>query len=249
MANYHFEAKLIGRGNKRSIAKVLNYITGEKLRDNYYGKTYSKRRQDILCVGIHQPENAPSNFFDLQTLCDEINKSEGRYDSQMAREFKCSLGNEFSLTEQVEQVIEYITENFIAFRRCAIIAIHEGKHPDDPSKNNPHVHIVVPFRTVELDGFSKAKTASCKMNNIETLVTWREKWAEVQNRAYERNGLDIRVSHESLEVQGINREPTIHISRIDWEKEKKANAHLLVIISVPPKPGTSLANKKSVNIH
>ena len=49
---------------------------------------------------------------------------------------------------------------------------------------------------------------------------WREQWALVQNRAYERNGLDIRVSHESLEVQGIrDREPIIHISRIDCQRE------------------------------
>ena len=32
--------------------------------------------------------------------------------------------------------------------------------------------------------------------------------------------MDIRVSHLNLEVQGIDREPTIHISRIDWQKEK-----------------------------
>lgn len=44
----------------------------------------------------------------------------------------------------------------------------------------------------------------------------------MQNRAYERNGLDIRVSHESLEVQGIkDREPTIHLSLSDWQKEKR----------------------------
>ncbi len=51
---------------------------------------------------------------------------------------------------------------------------------------------------------------------------WREQWAYVQNRAYERNRLDIRVSHESLEVQGRrDREPTIHLSRIDWQKEER----------------------------
>lgn len=37
------------------------------------------------------------------------------------------------------------------------------------------------------------------------------------------NGLDIRVSHESLDVQGeLDREPTIHLSRIDWEKENRS---------------------------
>lgn len=44
----------------------------------------------------------------------------------------------------------------------------------------------------------------------------------VQNRAYERNGLDIRVSHESLEVQGVrDRHPTIHLSLADWQREKR----------------------------
>lgn len=43
----------------------------------------------------------------------------------------------------------------------------------------------------------------------------------IQNRAYERNGLDIRVSHESLKVQGVyDREPTIRLSRIDWQREQ-----------------------------
>ena len=43
--------------------------------------------------------------------------------------------------------------------------------------------------------------------------------------AYERNGYDIHVSHESLEVQGEkDREPTIHISRIDYQKEMRGQS-------------------------
>ena len=51
---------------------------------------------------------------------------------------------------------------------------------------------------------------------------WRKDWADVQNRAYERNRLDIRVSHESLEVQGVrDRKPTPHLSLADWQREKR----------------------------
>ena len=40
--------------------------------------------------------------------------------------------------------------------------------------------------------------------------------------AIDRNRLDIRVSHESLEIQGrYDREPTIHLSRIDWQREMR----------------------------
>ncbi len=34
--------------------------------------------------------------------------------------------------------------------------------------------------------------------------------------------MKVRVSHESLEVQGeYDREPTIHLSRIDWQREQR----------------------------
>ena len=43
----------------------------------------------------------------------------------------------------------------------------------------------------------------------------------MQNRAYERNHLNIRVSHERLEAQGLDREPTNHLSLVDWQREKR----------------------------
>ena len=73
---------------------------------------------------------------------------------------------------------------------------------------------------IEIEDFSKKKNR--EWNKRKYITVWREQWAEVQNLAYERNGLDIRVSHESLEVQGIrNREPTIHLSRADWQREMR----------------------------
>ena len=74
-------------------------------------------------------------------------------------------------------------------------------------------------RPVEPSGFSKKKDR--EHDKRQYIQHWREQWANVQNEAYARCGLDIRVSHESLEVQGINRVPTIHLSRIDWRKEQR----------------------------
>ena len=59
------------------------------------------------------------------------------------------------------------------------------------------------------------------MNKKQYIRIWREQWAHELNRELERNKLDIRVSHESFEVQGIDREPTIHLSQIDFQKEKR----------------------------
>ena len=53
------------------------------------------------------------------------------------------------------------------------------------------------------------------------LTSWREAWMEEQNHAYERNWLDIEISHASLKAQGIDRIPKKHISRIDFQKKQR----------------------------
>ena len=73
------------------------------------------------------------------------------------------------------------------------------------------------MRTVEREGFNKKKNRD--FNNKKYLLLWRQCWAEVQNRGYERNGFKTRVSSDSYEVQGKDREPRKYLSRIDWEKE------------------------------
>ena len=220
VANYHLEVTVISRRKGRSLTKAVHYISGKRLRDSYRNETYYRRRDDVLYCRIFQPDNAPPEFQDLQSLCDRIEKAEIRYDARTAREFKGSLPNELPICEQIRIVSGFIEHNFIRQCLCAVAAIHQGKNVEDPSRDNPHVHIIVPTRTVEPDGFSKKKDR--EHDKRKYIKIWREQWALAQNRAYERNGLDIRVSHESLEAQGeFDREPTIHLSRIDWQREQR----------------------------
>lgn len=219
MANYHLEVQAISRGQGRSLTRLVNYISGERLSDCYNRRIYYNRRDDVLECRIFQPQHAPSEFYELQSLCNAIETAERRCDARTAREFKASLPNELPFAELQNIVTTYITDNFTKYSLCAISAIHEGLNPSDPSKNNPHVHIIIPTRPVEPSGFSKKKDR--EHDKRQYIQHWREQWANVQNEAYARCGLDIRVSHESLEVQGINRVPTIHLSRIDWRKEQR----------------------------
>jgi len=219
MSNYHFEASVISRGKGRSISKLMSYISGKQLYDNYLDKTFYHSRTDVLYCDIYLPTKAPEIFQDIQSLCNKINEAEKRYDARTAREFKCSLPNELSPEEIRIIVKEFVMENFLIHNLCAIAAIHEGKNTEDPSKNNPHVHIIVPTRALDNDGFSKMKMRELDKKNYINI--WRESWARIQNKAYERNGLNIRVSHESYKARGIlDREPTIHISKVDWQKER-----------------------------
>lgn len=220
MANYHLEIKNVSRGNGDSITRRTSYIFGEKLRDNYLGNNCYKTRSDVLFRNVFLPINAPPEYGDLQTLCDEIDKAEKRYDARTAKEFIGSLPNELPQSEIVKIVEDFVKTNFIENGFAVVAAIHEGHNDKDKNLNNPHVHILVTTRTLDTNGFDCKKAR--ELDQKENVQKWREEWAIVQNRAYERNGLDIRVSHESLEVQGKKRKPTPHISVIDWQKEKKS---------------------------
>ena len=222
MASYHLNASVISRGKGQSITSAIAYISGEKLRDNYEGKIHDRSyRLDVFHKEVLLPQNAPHAFSDRQVLVRAIDASENRSDSQMARSIKIALPNELSSDEQIALTKEFALESFINIGMCADIALHqglldEGRKPASieavyERQNNPHAHIIVPFRTVGEEGFHRTKTQGRYMNRPYYLLLWRKLWAKLQNREFEKRGLDVRVSHESLVVQGIMREATKHI--------------------------------------
>lgn len=232
MACYHLNAGIISRGNGRSIVAAVAYISGEKLRDIYDGKIHDRSyRQDVVYKEILLPPIVPHEFLDRQAWLDALNLSERRCDAQMARSIKIALPNELSFEEQIALTKEFVSENFIKQGICADMAIHCGLL--DPNRkpagieavqerrDNPHAHIILPFRTVGEDGFHRTKTQGRYMNNPTYLNLWRKEWARLQNREFERLGLEVRVTHESLAAQGINREPTKHIGAAAIALEQK----------------------------
>ena len=186
-------------------------------------KTYYKYRKDVLYKHIFLPSCAPPEFYDLQYLCNAIDNSESRRDARTAREFVGSLPNELPLSELQKIVRDFVRENFVLHGLCAVTAIHEGRNEADRSKNNPHVHIIVPTREVKSDSFgnNNREPDDRKYINIR-----RKHWADLQNQAYERNDLDIRISHLSLEAQGMDREPLSHLTPADFRREKRGERTL-----------------------
>lgn len=219
MSNFHMEIGIISRGKGKSITRAVSYIGRTALYDAYKEQHCRNSGRDLQFFKIFLPANAPSNYSDPQVLCNEIDKAEKRYDARTAHTFICSLPNELPLEVQIEITEEFVQKNFTDKGLCAVVAIHEGKNINNPSHNNPHAHIIVTTRTLGKNGFNPRKDREHDKKHYINI--WREDWARIQNRAYERNGLEIRVSHESLEVQGLEREPTIHLSQRDWQKEQR----------------------------
>lgn len=220
MANYYLNVSPINRSKGHSLADTASYICGRKVWDSYNNRTWRYDRDDVLYQHIFLPEGAPLKYYDLQYFCNKVEEAEKRRDARTARYFKGSLPNELLKHELSRIVREYVETNFVACGLCAIAAIHEGKNEADPSRNNPHAHIIVSTRTLGPEGFSEKKDR--EHDQRQYILIWREQWAQVQNRAYERHGLDIRVSQKSLKAQGIqDREPTSYVSYGDYLREQR----------------------------
>jgi len=101
---------------------------------------------------------------------------------------------------------ELIYKCFVSKGMCVDFNVHRGDRKDmghveadhkDILPHNPHGHIMLSTRHVGTDGFSKHKAREWESwGNPTLLVSWREEWANIQNKMFEQKGLEVRVSHE-----------------------------------------------------
>ena len=205
MAIYHCSVKIIGRSSGRSSVAAAAYRAGEKIANERDGRIHDyTRKGGVVHSEIMLPSYAPKEYANRVTLWNVVEKVERRGDAQTAREVEVALPVEFDLQENIQVVREYINENFVSHGMCADFAIH------DTDGNNPHAHILLSMRDVSSDGFQKKNR---EWNSTERLEGWRENWANVCNERLQQKGLSQRIDHRSLDEQGLEREPTIHVGR------------------------------------
>lgn len=98
---------------------------------------------------------------------------------------------------------------------AADVAIHEPGQKGD--SRNYHAHILTTTRTVTSAGFG-AKTRALDDKKTGEVDHVRATWAGLTNLALEYAGHNTRVSHKSLEAQGIDRAPTSHHQQVSAQK-------------------------------
>jgi len=208
MAIYHCSVKIIGRSSGRSSVAAAAYRAGQKITNERDGITHDyTRKGGVAHSEIVLPDHAPKEYKDRATLWNAVERAERRGDSQTAREVEVALPVEFNVDENVGVVRDYIQENFVSKGMCADYSIHS-------SKGNPHANIMLTMRDVSTEGFEKKNR---DWNNVQLLEEWRENWAKVCNEKLEEKGLQ-KIDHRSLEAQGLERIPTIHVGR-SFERE------------------------------
>jgi len=221
---YYFDATIIGRGSGRSalgaaayrmggVLRSAAYRAGEELRDDTGEIVHDyTRKGGVLYSEIILPNNAPPEFADRQILWNAVDARENRKDAQLAREIVVALQREFDAQENMEVLREYMRENFVDKGMIADFSIH------NKGDDNPHAHIMLTTRHVTPEGFGLKNT---DWNKKELFAEWRKSWADVNNRMFERKGLDERIDHRSYKEQGIDREPMLHLGVEASAKEKR----------------------------
>lgn len=216
------KASSVSRGKRQSAAAAVAYATGQKLKDNYNGRTYDySHREDVLHWNLLLPKMASGAMEDCQRFLDLWNRAEKRKDSLMAHTYIMALPNELPADQSILVVEDFLDASFIKNGYPAIYAVHSGivsEHPKPARldavyarEDNPHVHIIVPFRKVDEYGFQPTKIEGRATYRKEFLLGLRESWAENLNLACERLGLAVRFDHRSYKDRGLDRRPTPHI--------------------------------------
>jgi len=219
VAQYRFSAQVIKRSDGRSAVAAAAYRAGERIVDERLEMPFNYRaRGGVKHTEIMLPANAPAEFGDRATLWNAAEGAEKRSDARVAREIQVSLPHELDAAQRQELVREFVQTAFVDKGMIADVAFHTPDAEGD--QRNYHAHIMLTTRSVDAAGFGGKER---DWDKRERVVEWREQWAEIQNRHLERAlGPDApKVTHKSLEAQGINREATIHLGPTASAIERK----------------------------
>ncbi|HDC2206510.1 TPA: MobA/MobL family protein [Salmonella enterica] len=194
MAIFHLSFKILTRttktGKSKSSLYLAAYNSREKLKDELTGLTFDyTKKNDLYKSGIILPEDAPAKFHDRATLWGEVEKSEKRRDSQIARTAIIALCKELNGEQNEELLKKYLKQNFIKRGMCADYAIHD-------INGKPHAHVMLTMRKCENGGFSKKKAR--EWNDPKLAEVWRRQWAVLVNKTLRENGHKNTITHLSF---------------------------------------------------
>ena len=204
MAIYHIDIKAHSRSLNVHAIALSSYRSGEKLLCDADGKIRNCRRGNKSAVEF----TALLNNRDLsrERLWNKAEAMERRKDAVVAREIELGLPCELSLQEHKELSLT-MGQKIAGRYNCAVdLAVHA---PDlEGDTRNWHVHLLFTSRSwAEKDEKSRELSSKKyrdlnKANAKEEVLFWRELWEEMVNEAYEKRGLEKRVSSQSCEAQG-----------------------------------------------
>lgn len=226
MASYHCSIKPVSRGSGRSGTAAAAYRAGACLSDERTGEVHDyTHKQGIESAELVLPDGVN---LDREQLWNAAEKAEKRKDARVAREFELALPAELTKEQRRALAAEFAKSLVDKHGVAADVAVHEPSRKGD--QRNHHAHILITTRQISAQGLGektdleredKALRAQGKASGREQIEALRADWATRCNAALERAGHQERVSHKSLEAQGINREPSTHLGPVATAMERR----------------------------
>ncbi len=221
MAIYHLSVKPVSRGGGRSATAASAYRAAELVHDQSTGQTFDyTRKRGVEHAEIVLPTEAARRDInwarDREALWNEAERAENRSNSRVAREYEIALPCELTQAQRLDLVRGFAAEIADRYGVAVDFAIHAPHRAGD--ERNHHAHLLATTRVVEPGGLGEKATIEWSDANrrkaeltpargeIEAI---RERWAQLANEKLLEHG--IRIDHRSLAVQGIGREPTVHL--------------------------------------
>jgi hypothetical protein len=211
MAIYHHSAAVIKRSNGKSAVASAAYRAGEKILDKRTGITHDYTKKTGVdhseIITPHLPNTDRGWLLDRAQLWNQVEAFEKRSDSQLAREINIAIPTELDRPTQIALVREYVKTNYIALGMVADVKFH------DLQSNNPHTHVMLTMRDlIVTDGRVKFGNKNRDWNRKELLIEQRQSWEILANKYLAEAGYNnVRIDCRSLEEQGVERIPQIHL--------------------------------------
>jgi hypothetical protein len=213
MAIYSLNAEIVSRGKGDSSIGAAAYQSRSRMIDARTGEVhdYSRNRDELLFEGIYAPKGAPEWARDRESLWNHVEQFEKRKDAQLARRFIIALPYELTTEQNRYAIQDWVRENFTRKGYIADVAIHEpGKEGDN---RNYHAHVLVVMRKLDGQELAAKKERLNVTERKDELQAIRESWERIGNRHLERHGFEPSLDHRTLEAQGIERVPSVHLGR------------------------------------
>jgi len=223
VAIYHLSVKPVSRGAGRSATAAAAYRAAERILDHSTGQVFDyTRKLGIEHAEIVLPLDAAKRDInwarDRQQLWNAAEFAEKRQDARVAREYEIALPQELTKSQRLELTRTFSQELANRYGCAVDFALHEPHRQGDV--RNFHAHILTTTRQIEATGLGaktsiewsdtdRAKRGFC--SGKEEIAEIRERWAVLTNEKLQTLGHEARIDHRSLEAQGIELEPTVHL--------------------------------------
>ena len=211
MAIFHMPVTTISRSSGRSGTASAAYRAGDKIRDERTGGIFDyTKKGGVASSSIFLPDGAPEWGGDRSALWNAAEQAEKRKNSQVAREFVIALPAEISPSERQRLAYDFAKELVERHGCAADVSVHAPGRGGDI--RNHHAHILLTTRRLGVEGFGEKTRELTATDTGPAIVTeWRQRWEVLHNERMKENGSDAFIDCRTLEAQGIDREPGVHL--------------------------------------